>query len=446
MKKQKVAELTAKTKAEDKSVTATPPTVMVSTNGSKYKLSKDGKSVKKINDFSQLKDIVEIDGKREAGQFMKTLHLFLLDKDPETFRKGAFIQCRFYRLYFSEAGFVIKDMKKFMEVCDDFNNPFPTPKEVWEYISKPKPVAKPKKADDDDVITKGKVLKGVAVSSKANIKKVEKLINDFKDLKKAQTEEVPKKAEPEELTEEILNLRRVAVVKYLKRATSVENMIEKCREQLPHRGYRVFLGKLIRQRKKGMRYAKFVAELIKLTEEQSFGVPRKPAEKFEGLTMWEINELEITPDNQCKLIVNGKSPYTVSKGELLARYLISEFPGVMPQLVKAVKGEITFEEFIAEPIKRDRFVAFEYKYIKQRPEELAAACEEILYDLEEQNPLKVVYKNDVALEKGDKIKVYHDDLHSAFKVTVVSVSSGIKLLFEDGDIIKLMKNQPWKKI
>jgi hypothetical protein len=128
-------------------------------------------------------------------------------------------------------------------------------------------------------------------------------------------------------------------------------------------------------------------------------------------------------------------------------YLLHKHQDLMPQMFKMLRGEITPEQFVAEPKKRDRFVEFDQKLLTTYNKEFNDAIDQVYQDYELPNPLRFAYKNNLhsPLKKGDKVVVLWLDYGAWYPATVTSTEFGIKLIYDDGNIMNLLSHQPWRK-
>lgn len=402
------------------------------TNGNFYKITGEGK-VKRVNSLSQINEVVD-SGKQEANRFITTLYAFLKDRDDSTVRKKDRIICRDYLLGFGNAGFQINDRKNYGKLCSDFDIAFPTPKEVWEFISTPKVIKRKSAAEEALDKDLEKTLKKIRKNIKPESKDVQKLQEHFNPHPK---EEV----DLEELRKKALSMAS--------RSSNPKRLAERLAGFIPNRSFNVFLNKLIRQFEKGkMRGNKFRTEVIELIKTASFDDKPKPAPKWTGLPFYKLNEVVIE-GNDVHITSDGIGKMKVSKSEFLTRYILHTYPKTMVAIFKFLKKQITFEQVIKETYLRDRFIGFSNEPLKGWNEELYNLCLELLSKFEDANPLTVVYRNDIpkdSIKIGDKIKVYWPDYFKFIQGTVLSISTGIEIRYTDGEIFHLYKHQQWQKV
>ena len=88
-----------------------------------------------LNELAQAIDEVSA----VANSHLQTLHKALKGKEPSAVLKKGFLDCRSFRIGFDEEGFYIRDLTNFNKKTDFYSeDAFPSPREVWEYITKPR--------------------------------------------------------------------------------------------------------------------------------------------------------------------------------------------------------------------------------------------------------------------------------------------------------------------
>lgn len=392
-------------------------------------------TVTKTNSLSELKTILK-DSELQAASQLKAIVNFLKDKEESVVPKHqGWYECRNYRFKMGTLGFVIKDMLNFGKTPKkwDTENLMPTPREVFEFIIKPlRTWSEEPKVATEEVGEKVEKVKKVLY-----LQKGESFSPAFPPK-----EEVPIKVEA---TKESLDALKPKAIRKIKMSKNLDKMMDDLYTMFDHRGFRVLYNKLTRKFAHGeIRKAKFITELIDLITNADFSPKRDPAPKFVGLQWHDITELEELED-KVTFTVN-KVRLSWSKSEFLAKYILHKYPEAMPQMMKFLNKEISFEDFIESPIKKDRFVHYDSKLLSDN-EELEKICIEFLESLNDEQPLLVMFSNHIKgqLKKGDKVKIKFLDSCSSYKGKVIDTIGGIEILFEDGSISKLLKHQPWQK-
>lgn len=413
------------------------------TTGQNVDILDNGK-VRVLKDFSDLKGLIP-GVMEDSNRFMNTLYNALRDNlgSDKVSRKNVkqggdkivVVEAMDYRLQFDEEGFCIKDKQDYFNKVDSWDIPFPTVKEVLNWLTRPKTV--PKKNVEYIDPTKSILNKKRRIEERYNVV----LLDKGKSLVEPLQEEAPV---AKVWTLDDYENQRKKLLKNIKNIDNPIKLINKLEDKIEHRGFKILFNKLKKRLEhKEIRSPRFVKEAKNLLETISFEEKKKPAGKFVGLNFWNITELHYETSG-VEIVVNGQR-YQTTETEILARFVIHKDPKVMPQLMKFIDGSITKEEFLKEPIKRDRFQGFEYNKIKTDSIELKEVCEELLLEWQIQNPLDVVYSNEVQLQKGDKVRVEFINYFTKFYGTVVNLHNGIEIRYEDGEVLQLHKRQLWQK-
>lgn len=415
-------------KTPTKKVIALPKEVVKGTNGKMYTVTLGSNKVQSIKVFSELEKVLQ-GSKRDASNFMDSLHKYLREKDETTVKKKDFITCRGYKMYFDDEGFSIRDTLNFNKPCELWDIPFPTPLEVWQFISTPKFTKHETKVKEEPII------KTIAKTKK---------VSAVKDEIVPKVVEVVKPTEPTLLE---LEEFRKKCLRILQRNTNPYVTIEKLRDFIPHRSWRIFFNKIAkRYEEHSIRAKAFFSEVIIMTKEISFEPRLEPAPKFLGLTWWGISALVIDQDVITFSVVDVENKkevmHQMNKGEFVGRYLLHKYPEMMEQTMKFCRKEITFEQFTTEYIVRDKYCHFNLRDLQTCGEPLYEACTEILYDLEELNPLDIAYANELPhIKKNMDVKVRFFETYSEYRGVVAHTLNGINVRYKDGSVSPILKHQ-----
>lgn len=398
---------------------------LTATTGEKYVVvDAKKKIVRKLNDFKSLGDVINEDVLLQ-NSLLDGIHTFLKNKGLEASRKRGknenHVNSPGYRITFDvDLGFVILDSENYMAVLEDFDNPCPTPREVYEYI-----INRKKRSTSTK---KAKFIKAPKVEDK------EKSVDDKKE---------------EELTLEEYEVIRANTLKEASEMAP-KKLSEYLFRLIPNRKFNHRLNKFIKEYKsKTMRPSKFKSSVIYLLQTHDFSPPRLAAKKFVGLDWYEISELTDEGENVF-FVTRNEGKIRMSKSEFMTRYLLHLEPKAMPQLWRMMKNEITAEDFLDSPIiKNDieaKYIEFTVSSLRNYNKEVKDAVDRLLFDWEEPNPLSIMYKNMLSepIRKNDYIEVTWRDMHAIYEGKVASLTNGIRIRYEDGDVVPLYKWQEYK--
>lgn len=414
---------------------------IIRTNNATYEVVGNGK-VKKVNDLKNIAQVVDMKQLSLLNE-LRAIYGFLRDKDDTAVLKAKHIVCRDYKMGFTEMGFTIYDMKNYGKRTD-FDIPMPTPREVWEYISKvQKEDAEYVKRMVDKMRNDKKAIREKVEAGKAHTEKV----LSQRAAKKALSKKVVVDQEPEkdEVSVDQLEALRKKTITMLKRSTKIVNVIEKMKGIIPHRGFIVLYNKLLRKyKRKEIRAPRFLMDLLELVQTVDFTPKRERAPKFTGEVSYDIESLEKTSEGMY-IVKSGKATYTLSETEILCRFMLSDERWMAP-LMKLLRGEITHEEYLAEPYKKDIYVAYDQRLIKPNNPAVNETLKKLMRTDGTACPLDFYYNNygTVPLKIGDKLLVQYLDLCLEKVVRVVSVKDGVEVRHEDGSIEHLLKHQTWE--
>ena len=377
-------------------------------NGVTYKVDTVKKTLKRIaKDLSEL----SIEDLPTMKFPMTTYQRYLKDKFPGedcTLKKDK-LSFRGYRISCtSESGFIVEDSQKAYEMVETPWEGIPTPKELGEWFKKP-----------------------VRVFSSEEERASYERGKQFMKLR--EEEKAREQAERDENYIDFEQCRHkvLSTIKGIKSKT-VDFDPTKFPDMIPFTRWKRKANNLVTKwKRRQLRYAKFIAELEKLTVEETFEI-KKIAPKFVGTLCPQYKEVGYLQGN--KIEVDGR---WIDAVPFLLEVLLFEHKKCMYQIMKYAAGKITMEELLEEPDKTDRYVEYNKKALANTAEN--AQLLSILFDnLGLVPPQDLCYKAD--LKVGDKIKVFYDG--KFHRKTVAKVDRGIILGREEG----LYKLDRWIKI
>ena len=426
-----------------------------------YKVvSVEDKTVKKVSTEDLLKQMVQDD----QAKFMNILYAFLKDQDSSVTRKKEKLLLRGFLLGFKDEKFKIWDTLNFSKERLDWKIPFPKPVEVWDFIKRPKlikPEDELEKEMEENLKAKLAAIRKLKPKDPTKAEKMKSEIDAYLDREKARKEKAEQKALAKAEREKVKSLPtpkvdleecRKKAINIIKRNKDPKKLAEKLKGLIPHRSFNVFFGKLVRSYKAGkMRAPKFKAELLHLAQTASFAEKPKPAPKFTKLDWYDINEMVF--DEATVIIKSKAGERVIPKSTFLAYYLIHKKPDMMVGIMKFLKGTLSAQQLLKGDKIKDRFTAWEPKLLESYNEELLKVCLPLLSKRGLYNPLDVVYKNEPSvkdLKVGDNIEVYWAEHFCYEKGKVISITNGIEIRYETGEICPLLihqiKAQLWKKL
>jgi len=378
------------------------------------------KRAKVTNSLAGIRAIIE-ESSAIANSNLLAIVNCLKDNDFTVTFKNGWYNCNQYRFGNGAMGFCLKDMEDYGRTPKkwDAENLMPTPREVLEFMTGVK----------------------LRTTEKVDVKKIKKVVVLDKPI--SVPKEPTKPAEP--TLEELNGLRKKGIMK-VKRIKDPDNVVIQIRELFNHRGFRVLFNKIARRFERGeIRSKKFRELTIDLITTIDFTPPLEPAPKFVPLQWYNIKEL--IENEKTVTFTTDKAILEMSKSEFLAKYCLHKYPRWMPQMMKAIEGKITWEDFIENPDVRDRFQHYFSKSIMNN-DKLYEALVQLLEDENDEQPLLCAFNNTVRneLKKGDRIKIHFKDECCHYEARVLDTSNGIEVMFENGTINKLLKHQEWEKI
>jgi len=386
---------------------------VIATNGNAYTINNSTKKAKKVfNSLSELKAIKNELAKNSRVSYNAYLQYLRqeLPGEPIKVSKNTFT-VKGYKFTFNDSSIECKDIMNFgaSVVFEDL----PTPKEVLMFLNN----EKHKKEFSPEEMT-------------AAAERGKKLLEDKKKVNVEKLAKVP--------TTQTLEEAKAKALRLIKRIKNKQSDTQKVFTDIPgmvkYRPLQTSLGIAIAMyHKRKLRWAKFLDKVESLIKNETF--ERKPAtkiEKFIGLdhlTFKELSPEKNMPKKIPMLIIDGKEE---EAGRFLCRYLLqkSVCPEIMPQLVKWIKKEITDEQFLEEPIKKDKTIQYDRSILSNLNKEQVEIITEVFYKVEEFHPYKFNYATN--LKEGDKVKVYTHAYAIVEEGVVVSSVGGCWIKYEDG--------------
>lgn len=393
-------------KVEPKKVTTKKSTlkkgdIVNGKNGVTYEvIDPEKKKIKRVKSFTE----ISIDDIEVGGANFTTYQRYLKDRYNEscTIKKGK-LYFRDYRIKFdNEKGFVIEDTRDNYSLVDTPFTGIPTPKELGDWFEKP---------TREFTLEEMKEAEKVGKSFERITKDSEVSIDDLRAKILYKIETIRKKIDPEFDPMEFQSM-------------------------IPNRKWKVNSGKILRQWKdKKLRYPRMLNELETLVKDDSVFSDNTQKEKrtdFVGTTLPECKVVGMVEGN--KISVDGKM---IDAVPFIEKYLLHYEPKVMPQLMKFANGEITFEELLGEPIKKNNDVSYNSKLLKNTEENvrvLSCLCVTVgLYA-----PQDLLFTGE--LKVGDKIKIFVGEKWVV--KTITDTEFGICY----GKEIGIMKFDKWYKL
>jgi len=454
---------------------ATTNQTLVGKNGISYKVT-SGNKVKKVNSLEDIKKL-DVNLEEDYNKLNLNLYRYFKDQDPDTSWKKTFVLYRMYKISYTANGLKIIDSKNYGRTIEHKLEAFPAPIEVYLYISKlgvNKQLLKEDKMKKLESLPVNKTLQDIngvlkstnevsarlvrslfenlstdeTVSEALRTQISRQMIGKFPYLDNKPKVEIPKPKE--EVVVDLQDLRKKLIAK-LSRCTVGETAVQIINDAaLPHRGYTVLMNKLIRGFENNtITVHKFRDGVFALLRNDSVFLPKlKPAPKFVERQPIVMEEL-ISVENNIITYKRKHTEYKVSVLEMYATELCSAEPGVNVGIAKLLSGAITCEEFMTEPMIKDKTVSLNYLDLKKsyaNEQEIIDALEDVMLQWFMQNPLHFVYKNQTHYEIGTKLKVYLRDTFTYQIGTIHKYDGGYKIRYEDGTINFLLKHQEVKVI
>lgn len=183
-------------------------------------------------------------------------------------------------------------------------------------------------------------------------------------------------------------------------------------DMIPFKKWRMAVNKVLKQwKERRIRYAKFLAAVEQITEEQVFEDVTEPKRcSFVGTLLPDFKKVGELVGNQ--IMVDGKLIGAVS---FLQDYLLHYEPKVMPRLMQYANGDIDAVTLLKDPYTKDT-VEFNPKLLA-RTAESAQVLTALFASVGLEAPQDVYY--DDTLKVGDKILLWYNERWS--KKTILRV-------------------------
>ena len=368
--------------------------------GNVYQIDDIKKTCRKVyRSFSDMK----VDGEGEMN--MATYQSYLKDRfagEDAPIKKGK-LHFRDYRISCdAENGFMIEDSKNHYELVETPFEGIPTPKELGDWFEKPA-----------RTFTSEELAEAVERGKKKEVKtKVEEVIEvDYEKCRK-----------------QVLR----TIKKILDKKSTLEP--EKFVEMIPFKRWQRNVRKLLKSWKaKQIRYQKFLKEVMRITEEETFSVEEKNHRSaFVGTLLPEFKEVGML--DGAKIQVDGK---WIEAVPFLMDYLLHYEPKAMTQIMRYARKEITLKQLLKNPIDVDWKEEYNKKLLANSVENVRALG--MVYEaLGIIAPQDMLYKTD--LKVGDKVILF---IEGELKTKVVrEIEKGV--LLSGG--IGLTKYDKWFKV
>lgn len=352
---------------------------------------------------------------------LQTYVRYLKDRFPDetcTFKKGK-LHFRGYRISLTaEEGFVVEDTTKRYEVVDTPWEGIPTPKELGEWFVKP--------------VTRELTEAEKLQEHLAAVERGKKLAYDKRRQHEKRAAEIDKAfEEAEDIDYEKLRKQVLKKIKDIRAKIDTATCPTDFPSMIPFKRWRRKANSLLTKwKKKEIRYAKFLNELEKITEEETFVIEEKRHRSaFTGTLMPAHEKVGYLRGN--KLEVDDK---LVDAVPFLVEYLLYHEKRAMSQLMKYGSGEITARELIENPMEVDWKVEYKKNAIANTAENARVitcvyeACGIVA-------PQDLLFETD--LKVGDVILLYVD---GEFKRrTIAKVTKGVEV----GKEVGILKTDKW---
>lgn len=374
--------------------------VVTGKNGKTYKVDKIKKTCKRVfKDFSELAalELPEMD--------MQVYQRYLRDNFPGEdmpIKKGK-LHFRGYRISCTiDSGFVIEDTTKKYAVVDTPWEGIPTPREFGDFFKRP-----------------------TREFSQEEMKKAVELGKELAEKSKEKNEEVGLEALREKVLELLKGVRLGHVTDF--DPATLPSMI-------PFKRWQKQIKSLLSQwKERKIRYPKFLAEVERITTEETFEAKeKKVVVKFSGTCLPDFVKVgRLVGD---KLEVDDKM---VDAVPFMLDYILHYEPKAMQQIMRYAKGECTDVFLLKNPYHKDNTIEFEKKALENTPSNaqlLTALCASIGLVA----PQDLLYEAD--LEVGDKILI---DIDGEWKTKqIMGKEKGFTMSKEVG----LLKLDKWIKL
>jgi len=432
-----------------------PNEVLTATNGKNYKVTGDGK-VRQINyskDFVPNDTDDYLDESVESNN-TKILYKFLKQEldDEVTLSRSGYVKWRGFKFYYSSHGFRIEDTLNFGEVLNvnEFNNDFSYPKDVLEWLKKNQNrKIKPPEEDQEKARIANKL------SSKFKV--VVKNLKDEKNREDVLKDEVESKDKIVQTAKETRLNNAVSKFKeaYKNKATisELQTLAKKISQRKDFlKEVKNLLFQVKRDKISGHKFHAAFKKLIDPLYAPKTPEPKK-APKFHGLEiLWEAVDLNFISND--KITFKLKDPsgkkftMTVHPALYLVNVVLYYFPKAMPLVMKVANDE-NFDYLdinLSGSFIKDPFVEYNKKIIDTsgNMSGLYECCLEILWENEIPNPLEFMFSDE--FKKGDNVKVFWPDYCTWFYGEVLSIDTGVKVRYENGEVRTVMNHNKIKKL
>lgn len=313
-----------------------------------------------------------------------------------------------------DSGFLVEDTLNRYEPVQGTWEGIPTPEELGDFIETMTAEKEAKKMTAEEM--KKAVERGKALDEK----------------RKAERESKHVDIEVKELTLKDYNKYRAELLKKIEDARGDKNAeLEPLITAIPFKRWRRKAKALLKElTEKKMRRVKFLNELERVTNEETFVVEEKRHRStFKGITPPEFKKVGYLRGD--KIEVDDK---LIDAVPFLTGCLLSEEPRVMSQYMKYAKGEITDREFIDNPIDIDWKIDYKKNALANTAHN-AQVLSIVFEQVGRIAPQDLLYEAD--LKVGDVILVLMDGKMK--RRTIASVTQGIVV----GREVGIMKTDKW---
>lgn len=375
--------------------------IATGTDGRQYEIDRKNKTCKLLKGM----DITEQDILNTADMNMDVYREYFRAHyvDEECVIKKNKMVFRDYRIYCSATdGFVIQDIRNRYKSIEHGIEGIPSPKELAEWFDRKK-----------------------------------NILNDpsKKRVVTPENEEEVIEVNWDEVADEYIS--KVSTLKWNSKidwkAFNAETFPKK-------KGWVKAFNKVFRKLDKGdIKFAEFKESVIELAKTFNFDMDMMPevkVEKFEAPLPPTFDKVGCLSGN--KIEVDGKQ---IDAVPFLVKYLLSEEPKAMPQLMKWAKGELTVHKLLKNPVEKDDKVKFDLSLIENTAENaLVVTALYAAVGVVAPQDLMQVADLPVELNVGDKILIYFED---SWREKVITETLGGVCY---GNNVGLLKLDKWIKL
>lgn len=428
----------------------------LATNGIGYEVINSEKGlVKRIDHIDLDKFIHATDylSEKEEVHNTKTLYKYLKPKlEGVIYSKKGFVEWKGFKVKFENFGYRISDKLNFGKVVNinEYYNDFSYPDDVLEWLSK---------NADRKVVTKK-----LTVEERERAELVGELTKKFR-VKAEDLVKEPSIKERKDVLEEREKNKKEAIDK--SRKTRIENAISELNESVKNKEkiealksklkyisvkksfWEPAIKLVYKVVKKKIRRDKFIREITKLANELRTEKTEQPKRvKFEGIPDLYVprnpifKNLNIEFDQKDEFSAKARR-LVMPTTEYLGSVVLYHFPKAMPMLMKVAKGEFDIETIKDFKYVKDPFEEYNIELMRNPKdrEKFMFACKQILEWKDIDTAVDIEYKPSESLSKGDRVRVYWPDNKAWYYGNIVSKETGIKILYDDGEILYLLKHQ-----